>query len=81
LRERRAEVAGEEAREPVPVLGEEPAVRAQPLVERVDRSLIGERPTFPGSTCVPKKTMTLRRKSVIAARPSRLRRNRAMAAP
>jgi hypothetical protein len=37
------------------------------------------RATFPGRTCEPKKTMTLRRKSVIVARPSRLRRKRAIA--
>jgi hypothetical protein len=37
------------------------------------------RATFPGRTCEPKKTMTLRRKSVIVARPNRLRRKREIA--
>src|SRR5436309_2009745 len=39
------------------------------------------RATLPGSICAPMKTSTLRRKSVMTARPSRLSRNRAITLP
>ena len=43
LHRRLAEVAGEDAGDPVPVLHEEVAVRAELVVQRVDRLLVGER--------------------------------------
>ena len=42
--ERGAHVAGEQAADPVEVLRDERLVRAEPLVQRIDGPLVGERP-------------------------------------